>query len=104
MRLIFTRFITNFFKVIWYFRPIFLALFLIMLLGAAAIALVEPLAFGDALYFSLVTGLTIGYGDIVMKTVPGRCIALFIGFIGILFTGLVIAGAVEAVRRTYHHE
>jgi uncharacterized membrane protein len=69
-----------------------------------AISFAENLRFGDALYFSFVTGLTIGYGDIVMKTTLGRCVALFIGFIGMLFTGLVIAAAVEAVRRTYHHQ
>jgi voltage-gated potassium channel len=93
----------NFFKVIWFFRAIIFALLFIILIGAGAIAFVEKLPFGDALYFSFVTGLTIGYGDIVVKTPLGRCIALFIGFIGIVFTGLVIAGAVEAVRRTYHH-
>jgi uncharacterized membrane protein len=60
--------------------------------------------FGDAVYFSFVTGLTIGYGDIVVKSTLGRCVALFIGFIGIIFTGLVIAAAVEAVRRTYHRK
>jgi voltage-gated potassium channel len=81
-----------------------LALFLIIVIGAMAISFAENLRFGDALYFSFVTGLTIGYGDIVMKTTLGRCVALFIGFIGMLFTGLVIAAAVEAVRRTYHHQ
>ena len=100
---IFNHFMANFFKVIWFFRAIIFALLFIILIGAVAIAFVEKIPLGDALYFSFVTGLTIGYGDIVVKTALGRCVALFIGFIGIVFTGLVIAGAVEAVRRTYHH-
>jgi voltage-gated potassium channel len=104
MKRIFTHFINNFLHVIWYFRAIFLALLFIIVIGAVPIALVEKIPFGDALYFSFVTGLTIGYGDIVVKTTLGRCVALFIGFIGILFTGLVIAAAVEAVRRTYRRE
>jgi voltage-gated potassium channel len=70
--------------------------------GAAVIAYIEKLPFGDALYFSLVTGLTIGYGDVVVKTFFGRCVAIFIGLIGILFTGLVVAAAVRAVQKTYH--
>jgi hypothetical protein len=100
---IFNHFMANFFKVIWFFRAIVFTLLFIILIGAMAIAFVEKIPLGDALYFSFVTGLTIGYGDIVVKTALGRCVALFIGFIGIVFTGLVIAGAVEAVRRTYHH-
>ncbi|MEJ2671792.1 MAG: potassium channel family protein [Deltaproteobacteria bacterium] len=75
-----------------------------MMISSVVISRVENMRFGDALYFSFVTGLTIGYGDIVVKTTIGRCVAIFIGFIGILFTGLVIAAAVEAVRRTYHRE
>jgi voltage-gated potassium channel len=42
--------------------------------------------------------LTIGYGDIVVKTPFGRLMALLIGFIGILFTGLMVAALVYAVR------
>lgn len=104
MRRIFTHFLTNFLRVIWYYRAIFLAFLVIIIIGAAAITLAEKMQFGDALYFTLVTGLTIGYGDIVVKTTPGRCVALFIGLIGIIFSGLVIAAAVEAVRRTYRHD
>ena len=104
MQRIFSHFLTNFFRVIWHFRAIFLALLFLVVIGAVLISLVEKIPFGDALYFSFVTGLTIGYGDIVVTTTIGRCVALFIGFIGILFTGLVIAAAVESVRRTYHRE
>jgi uncharacterized membrane protein len=78
--------------------------FLLIVIGAVPIALVEKIPFGDALYFAFVTGLTIGYGDIVVKTALGRCVALIIGFAGVLFTGLVIAAAVEAVRKTYHRQ
>lgn len=54
---------------------------------------------GDALYFSFVTGLTIGYGDIVVKSTEGRVIAVLIGFVGVFFTGLIIAAAVESIRK-----
>ncbi len=104
MQKYFTHFLTNFLRVVWNFKAIFLGQFLLMVIGAVPIALVEKIPFGDALYFAFVTGLTIGYGDIVMKTTLGRCIALSLGFIGILFTGLVIAAAVRAVQETYRHE
>ncbi len=101
---IFTRFINNFLHVTWYLRSIIFALLAIIVLGAVAIALVEKIPLGDALYFSFVTGLTIGYGDIVVKTALGRGVALVIGFVGVLFTGVVIAAAVEVVRKIYQHK
>ncbi len=102
MAAIFIRFTSYFFRVLWHFRSINLALLALLIVSAAAIAYVEKLPFGDALYFSFITGLTIGYGDIVVKTFIGRCIAILIGFIGILFTGLMVAIAVRAVQKTYH--
>lgn len=102
MKAIFTQFIFNFFRIIWNFRPIFLTLFIFLIICAAAIALIEKLPFVDALYFSFITGLTIGYGDIVVKTFLGRVVAILIGFIGVLSTGLLVAAAVYAVQKTYY--
>jgi len=70
-------------------------------IGALVIASVEKMPIGDALYFSFVTGLTIGYGEIVAKTVLGRLVALLIGLIGIVFTGMVVAIAVRAVQKSF---
>jgi len=67
---------------------------------AAAIAYFEKMHFADALYFTLVTGLTIGYGDIVPVTLAGRLFAILTGLVGILITGLIVAVAVYALRAT----
>ena len=37
------------------------------------------------------------YGDIVVKTSVGRIHTVLVGFIGILFSGLVVAAALRAV-------
>ena len=97
---IFKGFAYHFFLVIWHVRTVILSLIALVVAGGAAVALLEKMPFGDALYFAFVTGLTIGYGDIVMQTPVGRLVALLIGFIGILFTGLIIAVAVRAVRQS----
>ena len=47
-------------------------------------------------YFSFVTGLTIDYGDIVAKTQIARLISVYLGLIGIEFTGLMVATAINA--------
>jgi uncharacterized membrane protein len=56
--------------------------------------------FADALYFTFVTGLTIGYGDIAPLTLAGRVVAILTGLVGILITGLIVAVAVYALRET----
>ncbi|MBT8363073.1 MAG: potassium channel family protein [Deltaproteobacteria bacterium] len=93
-----TRFIYHFFHAIWRVKAVILALIALIMAGAGAITVFEKMPFADTLYFAFVTGLTIGYGDIVMKTPGGRLIALFIGLVGILFTGLLVAILVYAVR------
>ncbi len=89
-----------FFRAIWHVKVVILALITLIVAGAGAITLIEKMPFSETLYFAFVTGLTIGYGDIVMKTSGGRLIALLIGFIGILFTGLLVAILVYAVRES----
>ena len=98
-----TRFSSVFFGVIWHVRRVIAMMCVWLLIGAAAIAYMERMSFADAVYFSFVTGLTIGYGDIVVKTSFGRFTAILIGFTGVLFTGLVVAAAVETIRKTYSH-
>ena len=97
----FVSFSYQFFRAIWHVRAVILALIALVVVGAAAVTLVEKMPFADALYFAFVTGMTIGYGDIVMHTPVGRLVALLIGFIGILFTGLIVAVLVHAVRQSY---
>ena len=98
---ILSRFTYYFFHAIWHVRTIILILIALIVAGAAAVTLVEKLPFADTLYFAFVTGLTIGYGDIVMQTPVGRLVALLIGLIGILFTGLLVAVMVHAVRECF---
>ena len=93
-------FTNHFLRAIWHVRAVILALIALVVVGAAVLTYVEKMPFADALYFAFVTGLTIGYGDIVMHTPVGRLIALLIGLIGILFTGLIVAVLVHAVRES----
>ena len=82
---------------IWHMGSANLAIFALIVINSWAISYLEKLPFGDALYFALITGLTIGYGDIVVKTPVGRILAVLIGFIGVLFSGLIVAAALRAV-------
>ena len=94
------RFNRSFFHALSEIRGIGFGLFVWLVVDAAAIAYFEKLPFADALYFTFVTGLTIGYGDIAPVTLVGRVVAILIGLVGILITGLIVAVAVYAVRET----
>ena len=60
----------------------------------------EGWSFGDAVYFTFITGLTIGYGDLVPRQTLTRVLAIGIGFCGLFLTGLVAAIVVHAMRST----
>ena len=84
---------------LYYYRAIprrFLSLIALIVGAAAVFTHIEKMPFEDALYFSFITGLTIGYGDIVVKTSFGRIVAVFIERIGNIFTGLMVAAALHA--------
>lgn len=98
----FSRFSHYFFHALGRVWRIFLGLFVWLLFNAAAIAYLENIPFDDALYFSFITGLTIGYGDIAPATGAGRILAVLTGLVGVLITGLVVAIAVYALKETLH--
>jgi hypothetical protein len=83
--------------VVW---PILSGALLVMAGLGLLIGFVEGWRFGDALYFTFVTGLTIGYGDLTPHHAASRLLAIAIGFAGLVLTGLVAAVIVQALRET----
>ena len=62
------------------------------------IGFVEGWSVGDAIYFTFISGLTIGYGDIVPRQALARALAIGIGVSGLFLTGLIAGIAVYAMR------
>src|SRR5260370_34057064 len=62
------------------------------------IGFLEGWSVGDAVYFTFVTGLTIGYGDLVPRQALARVLATGIGVSGLFLTGLIAGIAVYAMR------
>lgn len=77
---------------------IYLALFIgVLTLGTVGFMLAEGLSPLDALYFTIVTVSTVGYGDIQPATPAGKALAVGIIVMGVgTFLG-VIAGTAEAM-------
>ena len=99
----YNRFTQYFFQTLFRVWNVVVGLIAWLVINAAAIAYFEKISFGDALYFTFVTALTVGYGDIAPATIAGRIVAIMTGFVGIIITGLVVAVAVYALKKTMKH-
>ena len=62
------------------------------------VGFMEGWSLGDAVYFTFITGLTIGYGDLVPRQTLTRALAIGIGFFGLFVTALIAAIAVYAMH------
>lgn len=69
-----------------------------------AVAHAEGWKLFDGVYFAFVTGLTVGYGDLVPTRLISRIAAIAIGLTGILLTGLLAAVSVQALQQAFADE
>ncbi|WP_244426165.1 potassium channel family protein [Rhizobium mesoamericanum] len=81
-------------RILW---PVISGILVIMVGFGAVIGRMEDWRLSETVYFTFVTGLTIGYGDLTPKHALARILALVIGFSGIVLTGLVAAVSVKAL-------
>lgn len=93
-----TYFVRSFGYILWETKSIYGVLFGVIICGGLIVGRVENLDLEESLYFAMITGLTIGYGDIVPVTVVGRVVASCLGLVGIVLTGMLVATAVHALR------
>jgi hypothetical protein len=94
MRRTFVRGLFAGLHVIW---PVLSGLLATIVALGLAIGLIEGWSVQESIYFSFVTGLTIGYGDFAPQTFATRALAIVIGICGVLVTALVAAVAVKAL-------
>lgn len=95
IRRLFRRELVRTLGVVW---PILSALLILIAGLGMLVAHLEGWGLLDGIYFAFVTGLTVGYGDLVPHGSLPRLLAIAIGFSGILLTALVAAIAVRAMQ------
>lgn len=81
--------------VVW---PIFSVLLGLMAVLGVVTAMLEGWRWFDGVYFAFITGLTVGYGDLVPKQDISRILAVLAGFLGVMLTGLFAAITVRALQ------
>jgi len=83
-------------RVVW---PVFSVLIGGMLCLGVMVSYFEGGPAMDGVYFAFVTGLTVGYGELVPRQAVSRIMAICIGFTGVLLTALFAAISVRALQQ-----
>lgn len=81
-------------RVVW---PIMSVLVGLMIALGMAIGVREGWSIEEAIFFTFVSGLTIGYGDLVPRFPLTRALAICIAVCGVLLMALLAAIAVKAL-------
>ena len=91
------RFIVEFGRGIAIVWPVLSIIVFTMIVLGFLSARLEDWPFGMGLYFALITGFTVGYGDLVPHQPLVRACAVVIAFLGIVMTAIIAAVAVKAL-------
>jgi len=99
--LVFFGHVIGIIRFIW---PVFVTLLVLITVLGMITGFSEGWTIGNAVYYAFITAFTIGYGDLVPTHSMTKMISLIIGLLGFLFTGILVAIAVESVRYTIRGE
>jgi hypothetical protein len=87
-------------SIVRFFWPVVSMLLAIIMLLGLITGIREGWSLGDSFYYAFITAFTIGYGDLAPTYPLTKILAVAIGLFGFLFTGVLVAIAVESVRLT----
>ena len=90
------EFLRHFVVAVWQTLPLLLSLGLVIALLGYTVGRKEGWSSFDSFYWSFVTATTVGYGDLRPVYKESKIIAILIAFLGLVFTGIVVALAVHA--------
>ena len=95
-----TLLLKNLAYVYWHIAGVIIWLQVLIALGGFCMAISDNKTLSESMYMAYVTSLTIGFGDITPETGISKFIAILVGFLGIIFTGLVVAASLKALEMT----
>lgn len=89
----------DFFTGLWVTWPVLCFLLVVKGVLGMIVGRLEKWSMFDSIYFSLITGMTVGYGDFSPSHRVSKLCSVAITLVGLVFSGIIVAASVEAMRR-----
>jgi voltage-gated potassium channel len=86
---------------LFYTAPLLALMLLIIVLLGHYLGRLEGWSRLDSLYHALIVATTVGYGDFHPRKRLSKILAIVIAFVGIVFTGIVVAIALHAAIHAF---
>jgi len=90
------KFLEVFFWAIYFLGPLLIILLSVVIAFGQVVGRWEKWSRFDALYWSLITASTVGYGDIRPTRRRSKVLSILIAVMGIILTGFIVAISVNA--------
>lgn len=81
---------------LWLAAPLLLSLMTTILILGLFVGRKEQWSKFESVYYAFITATTVGYGDIRPVKTISRTLAVIIAFLGLIFTGIIVALAVNS--------
>lgn len=86
---------------LFYTAPLLASMLLIIVVLGHFLGKLEGWSRLDAMYHAFITATTVGYGDFHPRKKLSKFLAIAIAFVGIIFTGIVVAIALHAGQHAF---
>jgi len=101
------EFTVEFLRTLWtdllYAGPLLIFLLLLIGLIGYLIGRIEGWSLFDSLYHAFINATTVGYGDFRPTEKKAKLLAIVLAFVGLVFTGMVVAIALHAANDSFGH-
>ncbi|MBL4827795.1 MAG: two pore domain potassium channel family protein [Spongiibacteraceae bacterium] len=94
-------FMQIFFWAVYLIMPLLFLLCLVVIVLGQIVGKIESWSQFDALYWSFITALTVGYGDIRPLKKRSKILSILVALFGIMLAGIFVAITVEAASAAF---
>jgi voltage-gated potassium channel len=97
------EFLRTFWSDLLFAAPILIFLLVSIALVGFIIGRIEGWSLPDSLYHAFINATTVGYGDFRPTKNGAKFLAILLAFIGLIFTGMIVAIALHAANDAFGH-